>query len=122
MGLSPAWNGLHRNRQASSRGHGSGGLRLSSQLLKFLEEERGPHNNALESHLGSLQVQVWSHLEPRTIPTVTPESSSQSGRSGSSPILTHGCFQISVKVPLSTNPTGSRVSTFASELLMSEDR
>ena len=46
--------------------------------------------------LGPFKCRLWSHLEPRTIPTVTPESSSQSGRSGSRPILTHGCFQISV--------------------------
>ena len=65
---------------------------------------------------------LWSHLEPRIIPTVTPESSSQSGRSGSQPILTHGCFQVLAKVPLLTNPTGSRVSIFASELLISDDR
>ena len=30
----------------------------SSQLLRFLEEEGGPHNSGLESHLGSLQVQA----------------------------------------------------------------
>ena len=71
--------------------------------------------------LGPFKCRLWSHLEPRIIPTVTPESSSQSGRSGSRPILTHGCFQVSVKVPLLTNPTGLRVSIFASELI-SDDR
>ena len=72
--------------------------------------------------LGPFKCRLWFHLEPRIIPTVTPESFSQSGRSGFRPILTHGCFQILAKVPLLTNPTGSRVSIFASKLLISDDR
>ena len=47
-----------RNSQASRRVDASGLGGWSSQLLRFLEEEGGPHNNGLESHLGSLQVQV----------------------------------------------------------------
>ena len=65
---------FHRNRQASSRVDGSGLGDWSSQLLKFLEEEGGPHNNALESHLGSLQVQAlvppWAQNHPHCHPRV----------------------------------------------------